>query len=108
MVVAHVVPVRRSAHDIFAGSYAILLLTPLGGPRAPSTELLRSLFDLTQSEARIAAGLAKGQSLETIAAAGTITIETARSYLRRVLEKTGCHRQAELVALLSTITRVAG
>jgi len=106
VLVAHVVPVRRSAHDIFASSYAILLLTPLGGPRAPSSELLRSLFDLTPSEARIAVGLAKGRSLDAIAAAGTITIETARSYLRRVLEKTGCHRQAELVALLSTITRV--
>ena len=105
-LVAHIVPIRRSAHDIFASSYAIVLLTPLGATRSPSAALMRSLFDLTASEARVASGLAAGQSLEEIAAAGSITIETARSYLRRVLEKTGCHRQAELVALLATITRV--
>lgn len=106
-LVAHVVPIRRSAHDIFASSYAIVLLTPLGGARAPSAELMRSLFDLTASEARIATGLATGQSLAEIAAAGSVTIETARSYLRRVLEKTGCHRQGELVALMATITRAS-
>lgn len=104
-LVAHVVPIRRSAHDVFASSYAILLLTPLGGPRAPSAALMRSLFDLTAAEARIATGLATGQSLAEVAAAGSVTIETARSYLRRVLEKTGCHRQAELVALMATIAR---
>lgn len=104
-LVAHVVPIRRSAHDIFASSYAILLLTPLGGARAPSAALMRSLFDLTTAEARIATGLATGQSIAEVAAAGGLTIETARSYLRRVLEKTGCHRQGELVALMATITR---
>jgi DNA-binding CsgD family transcriptional regulator len=107
VLVAHVVPIRRSAHDIFASSYAILLLTPLNGARAPSAALLRSLFDLTVAEARIATGLASGQSLAETAAANGVTIETARSYLRRVLEKTGCHRQGELVALMATITRAA-
>jgi DNA-binding CsgD family transcriptional regulator len=105
-LIAHIVPIRRSAHDIFASSYAIVLLTPLGGPRAPSAALLRSLFDLTTAEARTAAGLATGQSLAETAAACSVTIETARTYLRRVLEKTGCHRQGELVALLAAITRV--
>ena len=105
-LIAHIVPIRRSAHDIFASSYAILLLTPLGATRAPSAALMRSLFDLTASEARITTGLAAGLSLDEIAAAGSVTISTVRSTLRRVLEKTGCHRQAELVALMATITRV--
>ena len=106
VLVAHVVPIRRSANDIFASSYAIILLTPLGRTRAPSAALMRSLFDLTPSEARVTTGLASGQSLEEIATANAVSIETVRSNLRRVLEKTGCHRQAELVALLATITRV--
>lgn len=105
-LVAHVVPIRRSAHDIFASSYAIVLLTPLGATRAPSAQLMRSLFDLTPSEARVTTGLAAGQSLEQIAAAASVAIGTVRTNLRSVLSKTGCHRQGELVALLATITRV--
>jgi len=103
-MVAHLMPVRRSAHDIFARSAALLILTPLGGHRAPSAALLRSLFDLTVAEARVASGLALGETLEEIAAGGEVAITTVRSQLRRVLEKTGCTRQAEVVALLANVT----
>ena len=54
-MVVHLIPVRRSAHDIFTGSYALLVLTPVAAPPAPPVELMRSLFDLTPSEARVAA-----------------------------------------------------
>lgn len=103
-MVAHIVPVRRSAHDIFAGSYALLVLTPVTAPPAPAVELMRSLFDLTPSEARVARGLATGDTLDEIASAGGVAISTVRSQLRVVLQKTGCARQAELVALLANVT----
>lgn len=103
-MVAHVMPIRRSAHDIFTRGYALLVLTPLGGPRAPPKELMRSLFDLTAAEARVAGGVGAGETLEEIAAGGDVAITTVRSQLRRVLEKTGCGRQAELVALLATVS----
>lgn len=102
--VLHVMPIRRSAHDIFGQSYALLMLTPVTSDRAPSVELMRSLFDLTVSEARVARGLAQGQSLEEIAVDGAVAITTVRSQLRRVLEKTGCSRQAEVTALLAGVT----
>ncbi len=100
-MVAHIVPIRRSAHDIFARAYALLVVTPLTARRAPSVELLRSLFDLTSSEARVARGLATGESLDDIAASGSVTRNTVRSQLQQVLEKTGGTRQAEITALLS-------
>lgn len=103
VLVLHVMPIRRSAHDIFAQSYALLLLTPVTSDRAPSIDLMRSLFDLTVSEARVARGLATGQSLEEIATEGDVAITTVRSQLRRVLEKTGCTRQAEVAALLAGV-----
>lgn len=103
-MVAHVIPVRRSAHDIFAGSYALLVLTPVTAPPAPAVELMRSLFDLTPSEARVARGLANGDTLDEIASTGGVAISTVRSQLRVVLQKTGCARQAELVALLANVT----
>ena len=102
-MVLHLMPVRRSAHDIFGRGYALLLVTPVAVDRAPSLELLRSLFDLTVSEARVARGLATGKSLDTIAAEGEVAITTVRSQLRRVLEKTGCTRQAEVAVLLASV-----
>ncbi len=102
-MVLHMMPIRRSAHDIFGQSYALLVMTPLTAPRAPSIDLMRSLFDLTPSEARVAQGLAAGKSPEEIAELGGVAITTVRSQLRRVLEKTGCSRQAEVAALLSTV-----
>jgi DNA-binding CsgD family transcriptional regulator len=102
--VVHIIPIRRSAHDIFTRSYALLVVTPVAAPRAAPIELVRSLFDLTPSEARVARGLAMGETLEEIAATGGVAISTVRSQLRVVMEKTGCTRQAEVVALLANLT----
>lgn len=102
-LVAHIVPVRRSAHDVFGDSYALMLLVPVASERAPSATLMRSLFDLTPSEARVATGIAGGETPEAIAAAGDVAISTVRSQLSRVLEKTGCTRQADLASLLARI-----
>ncbi|AMO71661.1 helix-turn-helix transcriptional regulator [Sphingorhabdus sp. M41] len=101
--VGHVMPLKLAAHDIFANSYALLFFTPLDQTRAPSTTLMRSLFDMTVAETRIAKGLVKGQTLAEIAADGEVSITTVRSQFSSVLEKTGCGRQAELVGLLANI-----
>ena len=55
-MIAHVLPIRRSAHDIFSAGFALLMLTPVAARRGPSPDLMRSLFDLTPSEARVPAG----------------------------------------------------
>ncbi|MBQ0770554.1 MAG: helix-turn-helix transcriptional regulator [Sphingomonadales bacterium] len=101
--VGHVMPIKLAAHDIFANSYALLFFTPLDQNRPPSTALMRSLFDMTMAETRIAKGLMKGQTLKEIAADGSVSIATVRSQFSSVLEKTGCSRQAELVGLLANI-----
>jgi len=61
---------------------------------------LSDLYGLTRAESRLAAKLAQGRSLEEAASMLNITIETARSYSKRVLSKTGAKRQSELVRLL--------
>jgi DNA-binding CsgD family transcriptional regulator len=99
--VLHMLPVRRTAYDIFGHGYALLVLTPIGTDKSPSADLMRSLFDLTRSEARVARGLAAGKTAEDIAIEGEVAITTVRSQVRRVLEKTGCTRQAEVTALLA-------
>lgn len=103
MMVAHVVPIRLSARDIFVRCAAALVLTPVTLPQAPPVELVQSLFDLTPAEARVARHLAAGETVEKIASVGSISLNTVRTQVRGVLEKTGCHRQAEVVALLGGI-----
>jgi len=103
-LVAHVIPIRRGVRDIFANCAGVLVLTPVALPQAPPVELVQSLFDLTPAEARVARDLTTGQTVEEIAANGAVQVSTVRSHVRAVLEKTGCRRQAEAVALLGGIS----
>ena len=64
---------------------------------------LRSVFRLTEAEARLATQMAFGNSLESVADQFGIAKETARSQLKSVFAKTGVHRQAELVAMLAKL-----
>jgi len=102
-MIAHVIPIRLSARDIFVRCFAVLALTPITRPQAPPLELVQSLFDLTPAEARVARSLASGKTAEAIATEGGVSLNTVRTHLRGVLEKTGCTRQAEVIALLSGI-----
>ncbi|HXY57704.1 MAG TPA: helix-turn-helix transcriptional regulator [Methylocystis sp.] len=102
--IAHIVPIRRSARDIFVRCAAVLVLTPVVAPAAPPVELVRSLFDLTPAEARVARSLASGDTVEEVAAKSGVSHNTVRTQLRGVMDKTGCGRQAEVVALLTGLT----
>jgi DNA-binding CsgD family transcriptional regulator len=104
MMVAHVVPVRLSARDIFVRCAAVLVLTPVTLPQAPPVELVQSLFDLTPAEARVARSLASGKTVDDIATDGGTSANTVRTHVRGVLEKTGCNRQTDIVALLTAIS----
>jgi DNA-binding CsgD family transcriptional regulator len=100
-MIAHVVPIRGSARDILFRCAAMLMLTPVTRPEAPPVELIRSLFDLTPAEARVARGLAAGQTVKGIAAESGTSANTVRSHVKVVLTKVGYSRQADVVALLN-------
>jgi DNA-binding CsgD family transcriptional regulator len=87
MMVAHVVPIRLSARDVFVRCAAVLVLTPVTLPRALPVELVQSLFDLTPAEARVARSLSAGETVEKIASIGGVSLNTVRSQLRCVLER---------------------
>jgi DNA-binding CsgD family transcriptional regulator len=65
--------------------------------RPPEGPLVAA-FGLTPAEARLAAHLATGETLESAAERLGIHKETARSQLKKVFAKTGVSRQATLVA----------
>lgn len=100
-LIAHLVPIRRAAQDIFAAAEMLLVLTAVVAPDAPLTEMLHGLFDLTPAEAKVARGLAAGLSVEEISVRGAISRETVRTQLKGVMAKTATSRQADLVRLLA-------
>lgn len=80
-----------------------LALILMRDPERPALAVncLRNLFGLTRMEAVVAADLGSGRSLEDIARRRGIGLATARAHLKRILSKTGTHRQAEVVALIT-------
>jgi DNA-binding CsgD family transcriptional regulator len=105
-LILHVLPVRRMARDVFGRSMAVMIATPVGEVGPPDMRVLCGLFDLTPAEARLAREVATGATMETAAANLGLSIETVRTYLKRVMAKTGTRRQAELAVLLSGLTRL--
>jgi DNA-binding CsgD family transcriptional regulator len=105
--VLHVLPLLRSASDIFSGGDTILVYTP-AKPSAlvPAPSLLSGLFDLTPAEAKLAASLSSGQTLKAAAEQSGIKFATARSYLEQIFRKTGSSQQSQLVALLKSATAI--
>jgi len=71
---------------------------------APDACALKALYGLTGTEAKIAAGLAAGHSLESVAACLGITGGTVRTHLKSVFRKTGVGRQQDLVRLLGQLS----
>jgi DNA-binding CsgD family transcriptional regulator len=63
-------------------------------------EGLQKLFDLTPAEAEVAIRILRGHGLQYVADELRVTLSTARAHLQRVFEKTGTHRQPELVRML--------
>lgn len=106
--VLHVVPIRRAAHDLFGQAAAILVLTKASTTPTEATSLLQALFDLSPTEAMIAARIAAGQTSDEIARADGKSIETVRNQLKRVLDKTSCRRQVDLGRLLTQLVPAKG
>lgn len=69
-------------------------------PQAPAIAVpaLQQLFDLTQAEALVAQALAQGAAIDRIAANTGVSINTVRTHLHHIYDKTGTARQGELIA----------
>lgn len=74
---------------------------------APRPDMVQRLFGLTPAEARLAISLARGCDLNEATSEHSLTLSSARTYLKNIFSKTGTNRQAELVRLLLTSLFVA-
>lgn len=82
------------------------LLVTISDPEAqhsaPAAGELQVIYGLTPAEANLAVELSRGATLARVAERQGIAVSTVRKYLRSVFDKTGTHRQAELVQRLVT------
>ncbi|ATA21688.1 DNA-binding CsgD family transcriptional regulator [Gibbsiella quercinecans] len=70
---------------------------------ALDTTLLKNLYKLTDTEAKLCYLLAKGFSLIESAAAAGISYEHARQRIKIILDKTGTNNKTDLTSLLSQL-----
>lgn len=90
----------EAASDVGDGAAVLLFLREMDQCRVPAAAVLEKLFALNPSEARLAHALASGFDIREAAEAQGVTLSTARTYLKRLFQKTGANRQAELVRML--------
>jgi DNA-binding CsgD family transcriptional regulator len=82
---------------------AIVLVRDPLSRNAAAARMLRNVFGLTQAEANLAQALQAGVSLDTYAQTQAISLNTVYTHLRRIKEKTDCHRLAELIRKLNDL-----
>lgn len=78
-----------------------ILAGPRGLERDPC-EIVASLFGLTPTEAKVLACIVRGETVKQAAERLAIGEATVRTHLLRIFDKTGVHRQPELVALVAS------
>lgn len=101
--ILHFLPVVGIASEVFLNAGYFVLVTSAERGRAPAAALLRGLFDLTATEARIAEKLTLGFVIAEIAASEGSSRETVRSHVKSILSKSGMKGQRDFVAAVASI-----
>lgn len=99
--VIHVLP---SGHDEGLHRAVLVIIDPEEVPEPP-VDVLRRLYGLTQTEARVAVCVLRGDGVKTIAGELAVSAATVKTHLQNIFAKTDTHRQAQLVRLLLSISR---
>ena len=101
----HVLPLCRghTRAGLSSRAVAALLVAPGVAPGV-CIEAMRLLFDLTAAEAAVLEQIVTGRDVAGTARALGIGPNTVKTHLHRVFNKTGMRRQADLVALVSSLT----
>ena len=103
--ILHVLPIDRRAIGVPTHRRAALVLViDPDRDRLPDAPILGQLYGFTKTEAAVARLLVHGHGLTPIGDQLSLSLTTVKTHLRAIFDKTGTHRQAELVALLLSTT----
>lgn len=97
-----VAPLRHAEIGYGLAQPAALIL--FGGPdreREMPELVLSRLYGLTVAESQLVSALMSGHSLVSYAAAAGISVNTANTHLDHVFQKTGHHRQVDLIRMIA-------
>ena len=104
-LVLHVSPLAAANNADFEGmggfAVMVLIVDPLDKPRVDAHRVAEAL-DLTPSQARVAAALASGGTVQSIAAASNRSEAVVRWHLKQMMVRLGLFGQTDLVRLVLT------
>lgn len=89
------VPIETQAHE----RAAFLCISEPSNEIGPSESVLKSTFDLSSAEARVARRLYFGDAPNVISERMKLSENTVRSHIRSILMKTETSRQSEVISL---------
>jgi DNA-binding CsgD family transcriptional regulator len=94
-------------HDAVLPSICgIIVITNPNRRAASNRDLMGETFGLSRSESAIVNQLVKGHSIVESANHMQLSRETIRSHLKSIFQKTGTHRQSELMMLVNRLASV--
>ena len=101
---AEVTPFRDSGIELDRGfkGAIVFVIDPMHSA-VVSTEGMREIYNLTEAESEVCRLIAEGRGTEDIADLRNVTTETARTYVKRILGKTGTKNRVQLVRLALTV-----
>ena len=105
--VAHVLPlttgIRREARAKYGARAAVFIHTAM--PNQPTAiEAIAHHFALTPAELRVLVSIVEVGGVPEVAAVLGVSETTVKTHLQRLFEKTGTHRQADLVKRVAAYT----
>ena len=98
---AHLVPLSTGPirSRLEPRALAALIIAPDPNSTDQGLASVAAIYDLTEAEGRLFAAITKGQGLSETAAVLGVSINTGKTQLKQIFDKTGTRRQAELTAL---------
>jgi DNA-binding CsgD family transcriptional regulator/PAS domain-containing protein len=102
--VAYVLPLGKTAiRTSFVPAKAAVFISTSQQNLPPSQDILATLYDLTQAEARVMLAVGSGETPRQFAARLGLSDNTVKTHLGRVFSKAGVHRQSELVQIINNL-----
>jgi DNA-binding CsgD family transcriptional regulator/PAS domain-containing protein len=102
-----VAPLINDDDELLASECRVLVVVhDFANASSVDPQMLRSLYGLTNTEARLACAITSGHSLESAATSLQMQIATARSHLKSIFAKVGVHRQQDLVGRIASLSSI--
>lgn len=87
-----------------AGAKVLVLVKDTGNLRSADSEMLVSIYGLTEAEAKLASALSAGHSMESAALLLGVGGATVRSHLKSIFAKLQVNRQQDLIRILASLS----